>query len=148
MTAVQTKPSQREESLAKANEIRTEIRVLLERVASGEEAVANAVLTCELPLRVDRLLKAQKGWGPIKVQQALRRANTPSGPIYMGRGVGSPRRVLTADERRRLILVLAGRPATKDIRPKYLDQIQEREIRRRMERVGCSIRQIEQVVAA
>lgn len=149
MSAVITDPKLRKKSLDNANLVRTEMKEQVERVASGEESIANAVLKCHLPIRVDRLLGAQRGWGPVKVQQALRIANIPTGPVFMGNG-GSrlSRRILSDAERRRLILTLAGTPAVRDSRPKLLDRVQEGEIRRRMERVGCTVRQITEVLAA
>lgn len=137
-------PKLRAAALAKANEVRAEVKDYLAQIASGEVAAAQAVVRCKLPVRVERILKAQKGWGEKKTAEALRRANVPAS-AYMAEK-NSSTRVITDDERRRICLVMAGGVGVKSCHQVTGNRLDPAEVRRRMIAAGCGSQQIKQVV--
>jgi hypothetical protein len=144
-----TPEQQRLTALEKANQKRTEIKEYLEKINSGDEAIASALVKCDLPVTVARLLKAQKGWGPVKVNTTLAACAIQSGHIYMGcPNAAKSGRVIKDSERRRLAMYFAGdTPSLKPNRSdSILDRYQAKHVQKRMLAAGCQPYQIKQVV--
>lgn len=136
--------SQQSEALKMANRIRVEMADYKKQCKSGNVALHDAIQTCNYSMTLGSLLKSFPGIGQVKAERLCANAGLRSADVLMGGTSSHQNRIITADERQRLIDAIEGRRWTPRTQTPYLLAISahEDEIFDRMRAAGCTATQI------
>lgn len=114
------------------------------KVKSGAIPIEEAILTCDLPIKVGAMVMLAPWIGPSKAARILRNADLPS--VELGFATTSRMRALTRDERERVHGAFVTGRFQGNRSPVILVEKEKAEIRRRMANANCTMAQIRAVV--
>ena len=114
------------------------------KVKSGAIPIEEAILTCDLPIKVGAMVMLAPWVGPSKAARILRNADLPS--VELGFASTDRIRALTPDERERVHGAFVTGRFQGQHSPLILVEKEKAEIRRRMANANCTLAQIKAVV--